>query len=156
MKKVLGLAVLIVAFALAAYAGPYFVIEMNPFDLSTTIDMGWDGGHVMTFAASGGYVSQWNVYGLLVTQTPSFTLGVDYSIDGRTLGLNVGTNVVFNYAGWTTYPSTIQIDAWEMSATVNVNLSSIASLWGSGVLTYTTSAPNPWVLAPTIGLECRW
>lgn len=44
MKKVLGLAVLIVAFAVAAYAGPYFVFEQYPLAQtpSITLTFGWD------------------------------------------------------------------------------------------------------------------
>lgn len=144
---------LLLGLSALAVCGPYFTIETNPLNLETGIVLGWDGDFGIwddALAASTLGVD-WDLFAAFTTQTQSLTLGGDVSLAGDVFGLDFGVISIYDYSGWS---NVVVLNSWTCSVGLDFYVSDVVTIWGTVDMTYAPGAP--WLIAPMVGIECRW
>lgn len=168
MKRALALAlVCVMGLGLAAFAGPYFVIENVGVVLQPGLVVGWD------FEAKYIDSSNLSVTGdfhaasenLLMYPNP-WIGGFDIGLSWRTIersdvfAVDLSMDVVTTPLPW---PAYVELDTWTTGITFTGKPNDIVTIWGTAEFVYAlVNPPGPpgwvgvWTFIPTIGLECYW
>ena len=165
--KTLTALVAIFVLSLAAYAGPYFVIENEGLTLQPSLDVGWEFEapfvNFTNLSISGDFfVTNDNLAAYPTPWIGGFALDFAFANDGGrdVFEIGLGMDVGLLPAPW---PEYVELDTWTTTIAIAGYPSSIVTIYGAIDLAYdVTNPPGPggwvgvWNFIPTIGLECRW